>query len=416
MEKNKMHPATKAIHSGYHADGPNQPVVPPLHTSTIWTHPETGLNRGPDSYAYSRFRNPNRSEFEDVVTALENGATSVAFSSGMAAIASVFQAYAPGDHIVVCDDVYFGTRQILAGMMNRWGLQVTYADARNPQNIMDAITPKTKLIWLESPSNPMLYITDIRKVCELVRAGTSRTTGTTETTRHAETAGTAGTVETTETAGKDPSAYIRICVDNTWATPLLQNPLDLGADLVMHSASKYFSGHSDILAGVITCKHDDDFAARILENQRTGGAVLSPFDAWMLVRSAKSMYARMKIHCENARLIAEFLRDHPKVEAVFYPGFADSEGYAVAKSQMSDFGGMVSALFVGKKEQIVQGITRARLFKVATSLGGVESTWENRKSSEGETSKTPDNLIRISVGIEDPRDLIADIDQVLEAL
>jgi cystathionine gamma-synthase len=389
MEKNKMHPATKAIHSGYHADGPNQPVVPPLHTSTIWTHPETGLNRGPGSYAYTRFRNPNRSEFEDVVTALENGATSIAFSSGMAAIASVFQAYAPGDHIVVCDDVYFGTRQILSGMMNRWGLQVTYADARNPQNIMDAITPKTKLIWLESPSNPMLYITDIRKVCEIVCAGT---------------------------AGKDPSAYIRICVDNTWATPLLQNPLDLGADLVMHSASKYFSGHSDILAGVITCKHDDDFAATIRENQRTGGAVLSPFDAWMLVRSVKSLYARMKIHCENARLIAEYLRDHPKVEAVFYPGFADSEGHAVAKSQMSDFGGMVSALFVGKKEQIVQGITRARLFKVATSLGGVESTWENRKSSEGETSKTPDNLIRISVGIEDPRDLIADIDQVLEAL
>lgn len=431
-----MHPSTKAIHASYHADGPNQPVSPPLHTSTIWTHGETGLNRGPDSYAYTRFRNPNRQEFEQVVTALEGGATTIAFSSGMAAITAVFQALKPGDHVIVCDDVYFGTRLLLDGLMKRWGIQTDYVDARVPANIEAALRPETRLVWLESPSNPMLYITDIREVCDRVRSKSASSPATTESGENpgsvaakindlessSDNKGMSGgsasdgvsNVKSGENTSKITNEYIYICVDNTWATPLLQQPLALGADIVMHSCSKYFSGHSDILAGSITCKSDDDFAAKVLDNQRTGGAVLAPFDAWMLTRSTKTLHARMRIHCENAKIMAEYLQEHPKVEQVFYPGLADVQGHEIAKKQMSDFGGMVSTLIKADKTSIVKEITMAKVFKVATSLGGVESTWENRKSSEGEGSNTPDNLVRFSVGIEDPRDLISDVEQVLK--
>ncbi len=377
---------TKTIHSGYHADGPNQPVTSPVYPTTIWTHPETGFDGSPGSYGYQRYGNPNRNELEGILAALENGAVCTTFSSGMAAITAVFQALDPGDHVIVCNDVYHGTRAVLNGIMHRWGLKTTYVDVTDPANVEQALTSRTRLVWLETPSNPMLLISDIREIAHRVKKSGV------------------------------PDAPVMICVDNTWATPVLQRPLELGADLVMHSVTKYIGGHSDILAGAIILKEIGEFSDRIQVTQKQIGAVVAPFEAWLLVRSVKTLVARMRMHCDNARKIAAFLNSHPRVEKVYYPGLPDAQGHAIAKSQMSDFGGMISAQFDGKKDQIMKGITRARLFSVATSLGGVESLWEHRQSSEGPTSTTPENLVRLSIGIEHPDDLIEDIDQVLKKL
>lgn len=371
-----MKPATAAIHAGYSAHGPNQAINPPLHTSTIWTHPDSGLNREPGSTAYARFANPNRNEFEAVMRALEGGQAAMGFASGIAAITAVLQALDPGDHVLVCDDVYFGTRVLLNGFFARWGLSATFADATTPESFTGHIRPNTRLIWLETPSNPRLLITDIRRIRAL-------------------------------------APELRIMVDNTWATPVFQRPLDLGADLVMHSASKYLGGHSDILNGVVVCKTDDAFSQRIRSIQQQAGAISSPFDSWMLVRSIKTLPVRMKAHEANAASVARHLKELSKVETVFYPGFEDAQGHEVAKAQMSGFGGMVSFLFMGNAEQTLKGIAGSRLIQRATSLGGVESTWEHRRSSEGEGSSTAPNLVRLSVGLEDIDDLIDDLDRAL---
>ena len=218
-----MRPDTAAIHAGYAAHGPGESINPPLHTSTVWTHPDTGLDRSPGSTAYARFANPNRNAFEAVMCALEDGERAMAFASGIAAIHAIFQALDPGDHVLVCDDVYFGTRVLLNGFLKRWGIEATYADATDPEAFMGHIRPETKLIWLETPSNPRLLVTDLRRIRAL-------------------------------------APDHRIVVDNTWATPVFQRPLTLGADIVMHSASKYLGGHSDILNGVVVCKTSDAFS------------------------------------------------------------------------------------------------------------------------------------------------------------
>lgn len=367
---------TAAIHAGYAAHGPNESINPPLHTSTVWTHPDTGLDRTPGSTAYARFANPNRNEFEAVMRALENGEQAMAFASGIAAIHAIFQALDPGDHVLVCDDVYFGTRVLLNGFLKRWGIEATYADATDPEAFTGHIRPETKLLWLETPSNPRLLVTDLRHIRAL-------------------------------------APEHRIVVDNTWATPVFQRPLELGADIVMHSASKYLGGHSDILNGVVVCKTTDAFSQRIRQIQQQTGAISSPFDSWMLVRSIKTLPVRMKAHEANAMAIAGHLKGLKQVEAVFYPGLDDAPGHAIAASQMSGFGGMVSFLFMGNADQTLKGIAKSRLIHRATSLGGVESTWEHRYSSEGEGSQTPPNLVRMSVGLEDIDDLIDDIDRAL---
>lgn len=379
--------ATKTIHSGYHPHGHSEPVVPPIQPSTIFTHPEDGFDSRPGSFGYARYGNPNRSELEQVLTSLENGAVSTVFSSGMTAITAVFQALHPGDHVVVCDDVYHGTRAILNGIMQRWGLEVSYVDFRFPERVEATLRPNTKVVWLETPSNPMVYVTDIRDICERVRRF--------------------------EQSATEP---ILVAVDNTWATPVLQNPLDLGADIVMHSCTKYLGGHSDVLAGALIFKRDDAFTQRVRETHKQVGAVLPAFDSWLLVRSIKSLSARMRVHCENARQIAAFLNQHPKIEAVYYPGLEHAQGHTIASTQMKDFGGMISMQIKASRESVLKGIHRAKLIITATSLGGVESIWEHRQSSEGPTSKTPENLVRISVGIEDANDLIDDIDAVLQTL
>jgi len=377
---------TKAIHAGYSAHGPEQPVVSPLQPGTIFTHPLTGFDSAAGSYGYSRYGNPNRRELEQILTALEGGAISAAFSSGMAAITAVFQVLSPGDHVVVCNDVYHGTRAVLNDIMKRWGLMFTYVDAADVNAVAQAMQPQTRIVWLETPSNPRLLISDIAAISAMVRE-----------------------IE------REPH-QIKVCVDNTWGTPILQQPLVLGADIVMHSCTKYIGGHSDVLAGALIARHQDAFFESIRTLQKQTGAVLSPFDSWMLVRSLKTLPIRMRVHCENAARIAAFLQQHPKVGEVFYPGLPESPGHDIALRQMSDFGGMVSALFLSKKEKILQEIATSRLFKVATSLGGVESLWEHRQSSEGPTSTTPENLVRMSVGIEHPDDLIADIEMVLDRL
>jgi cystathionine gamma-synthase len=380
----RMKLATQTIHSGYHADGPNQPVVPPLQPGTIWTHPEDGFDNRAGSLGYARYGNPNRNELEQILSKLEGGSSCTVYASGMAAIMAVLQAHAPGDHVLVCDDVYHGTRALLGGIMHRWGLHVTYVDATSLDAIAAAITPQTRLIWLESPSNPMMRISDIAGVCRLAAQHSARL-----------------------------GHKIRVGVDNTWATPVLQHPLQLGADLVMHSCTKYLGGHSDILAGAIICREDDDFALRLKETHKQVGAVLPAFDSWMLVRSIKTLVPRVRMHCENARQIAAFLDQHPHVEKVYYPGLPHATGHAIAREQMEDFGGMISFLVKADKPAILKGIRNAALIQVATSLGGVESLWEHRQSSEGPASATPVNLVRLSVGLEDPDDLIRDIDQVL---
>jgi cystathionine gamma-synthase len=262
----------------------------------------------------------------------------------------------------------------------------TYVDAADVNAVAQAMQPQTRIVWLETPSNPRLLISDIAAISAMVRE-----------------------IE------REPH-QIKVCVDNTWGTPILQQPLVLGADIVMHSCTKYIGGHSDVLAGALIARHQDAFFESIRTLQKQTGAVLSPFDSWMLVRSLKTLPIRMRVHCENAARIAAFLQQHPKVGEVFYPGLPESPGHDIALRQMSDFGGMVSALFLSKKEKILQEIATSRLFKVATSLGGVESLWEHRQSSEGPTSTTPENLVRMSVGIEHPDDLIADIEMVLDRL
>lgn len=373
-----MHFETLAIHTGLATNkDENKSVIPPIYTSTIYEHPETGLDA--EQFSYIRQDNPNRRQLEAVLVSLESGKLGMAFASGMAAITAVFQALKPGDHVIAPLDVYHGTRKLLAEFMSEWGLVCSFVDMREAGEIADAIKPKTKMIWIETPSNPMLQITDIEYVCRLAH-----------------------------------EHDVKVCVDNTWMTPILQQPLKLGADLVMHSTTKYLGGHSDILGGAVVCSENDEFCQRIRSIQQLTGAVPSPFDSWMLQRSIRTLPYRMRAHCENARKIAQFLEGHPRVEAVYYPGLKRHEAHEIASRQMNDFGGMISFEYAGDEKNALKVVAKSKLITRATSLGGVESTWEHRKSSEGELSPTSPRLIRMSVGLEHPDDLIEDLAQALE--
>lgn len=371
-----MHPETIAIHGKYHARKAGDPVIEPVISSTTFRHPETGLDSS--GFAYTRHNNPNRQNLEQTLAALENGAQAACFSSGSAAAMAVFQSLKPGDHVLYPSDVYHGTRALLVQLFDQWGLKYQEVDMRYSENIKKAILPQTRLIWLETPSNPLLHITDIKAVRAL--------------------------------AGND----ILICVDNTWMTPLLQKPLDFGADLVVHSTTKYLGGHSDLLGGVVISKTDSEFFSKVRTNQQLGGAVPSPQDCWMLSRSLKSLPARMHLHQENARKVAAFLKQHPKVLQVYYPGLTDHPGYDISQKQCTGPGAMISFSVDGSGHDTLHVVNRSKIIIAATSLGGVESTWEHRKSSEGEASTTPDNLIRLSVGLEHFEDLLADIDLALK--
>ena len=351
-------------------------VSPPIYLSTTYERDEDGeYSRG---FVYSRGDNPNRRNLEECMALLEGGAEAAAFSSGMAAISSVFQALSPGDHVVVPGDCYHGTSRVLRDVFSVWGLSATWVDMTDLDQVNQAIRPNTRLVWVETPSNPLLKITPLADVARIARE-----------------------------AGA-------LCVsDNTWASPVLQRPLSLGVDLVMHSTTKYLGGHEDVLGGIIVSREDSEFFRRIRLIQNNCGAVPSPFDCWLVLRGIRTLHLRMPAHSERGLKVAQFLQGNSRVESVHYPGLESHPGHSIAEAQMSGFGGMLSFQVVGGKEAAMQTAARVRLFVRATSLGGTQSLIEHRASIEGPDTETPENLLRVSVGLEHVDDLIEDLAQAL---
>ena len=309
---------------------------------------------------------------------LEGGAEAAAFSSGMAAISTIFQALAPGDHVIVPNDCYHGTSRVLRDVFSAWGLVATWVDTTELDQVRQAIRPTTRLVWTETPSNPLLKITDLAEVARIAH---------------------------------DAGA---ICVsDNTWASPILQQPLSMGVDLVMHSTTKYLGGHEDVLGGVIVSGGSSEFFNRVKLIRNNYGAVPSPFDCWLVLRGIRTLHLRMPAHGERALQIALFLEDNPRVECVHYPGLNGHPGHDIAERQMDGFGGMLSFQVAGGKDAAMQVAARVKLFVRATSLGGTQSLIEHRASIEGSESETPDSLLRVSVGLENVDDLIEDLAQAL---
>jgi cystathionine gamma-synthase len=369
---------TIAVHAGHEPDPATGAVTPPIHLTTTFARDAEG--NLPHGYNYARSDNPTRHSLELGLAALEGGEIALAFASGMAATAAVFQSMLPGEHVVAPRDAYYGTARLLREVMAGWGLDSTLVDMTDPHAVAEAVTHRTRLIWIETPSNPSLDVTDIARVSAIARAAGAR------------------------------------CVcDNTWATPLLQRPLALGCDAVMHSTTKYLGGHSDLTGGALVLSADDEWAARLRTLQQLGGAVPSAFDCWLLMRGIRSLAWRMRGHCDNAARVAAFLSTHPAVEAVHYPGLAGDRGHVVAARQMSAFGGMVSVEVKGGAEVALRVVRRVRLFTPATSLGGTESLIEHRASVEGPDSRTPPGLLRLSIGLEHAEDLVHDLDQALHA-
>lgn len=362
---------TLAIHKGNLISDKNKPVVQPITLSTTFEHGNEG------GVLYTRAGNPNRMALEEVIAALEKGVDTAAFSSGNAAGTAVFQALEAGSHIIAPDDMYHGLHNSMV-MLFKGVLEVSFVDMSKVEEVEKAIRQNTRLIWVETPSNPLLKITDIRAVSALAK-------------KH---------------------GAILAC-DNTFATPVFQNPLLLGADIVMHSSTKYFGGHSDILGGALVTKEKNAFWEKIRTVQKVGGAVPSPADCYWLARSIRTLAYRMKGHAEHALILAEYLSNHPKVEKVFYPGLKTHPGHAIAASQMTGFGGIVSFTVKGGAKEADEVVSKLHLFMNATSLGGVESLIERRAAVEGPDTLTPPNLLRVSVGLEHTDDLLEDMDQAL---
>ncbi len=363
--------STKNIINEVHA------ISPPIYLSSTFIRTKEGKYQ--DGYKYSRNDNPNRKTLEKSISKLENGTTGFAFGSGMSAISAVFQSLKTGDHVILPDDVYFNLKLLLKEVFNRWGLSFSFVNMSNIEAISRSLNQQTRLIWIESPSNPQLKISDIRGICKLAHAH-----------------------------------QILIAVDNTWPTPVLQNPLDLGADIVVHSSTKYLGGHSDVLGGCVVLKESGSLANRIRSIQVQMGAIPSPFDCWLVSRGIQTLHLRITKQTENAQKLAEWLDGQPRVNRVLYPGLKDHPDHAVAAQQMiGGFGGMLSLLIDGNEIQTRAVANKLQLFTQATSLGGIESLVEHRKSVEGSESQTPNNLLRLSLGIEHVEDLIIDWEQAL---
>jgi cystathionine gamma-synthase len=379
-----MHIETIAVHAGKPIDPTTGAVMPPIHLSTTFERNADGSY--PSGFSYIRADNPNRRALEEALVALEGGVAAATFGSGMAAIMAVFQSLRAGDHVIIPDDIYFGTGKLVRELFVPWGLHYSAVDMTDLAAVQAAVRPETKLIWVETPSNPLLKITDVAAVAAIAHA------------------------------------HGALCAcDSTWPTPMLQRTLELGADFAVHATTKYLGGHSDVLGGAVITNAESDFWNRLLMIQRTGGAVPSPFDCWLTLRGIRTLPYRMRAHCENAKQVAHFLANHPQVAVVHYPGLASHPGHAVAAKQMKDFGGMLS--FQVRGDDVHSGMENAlrvangtKIFTQATSLGGVESLIEHRYSVEGTTTKTPDNLLRVSVGLEHPDDLIADLEQALASI
>ncbi len=372
-----MHLSTQLIHEGNFEDN-SRAIMPPIVLSTTFERGDDGLSF-PGGYIYSRYDNPNRHALETKLALMENGVEAVSFASGLSAALAVFQSLRSGDHVVLPDDIYFGVRAILEKLFPQFGLTFTSVDMLDPNHVEDAIKPNTRLIWLETPSNPRVKVTDIAAMVDIAR-------------RHG----------------------CFTVADNTWATPFFTKPLDLGVDISLHSTTKYLGGHSDLLGGALVFKAADARYEFIRTFQKVGGAVPSPFDCWLLCRSLATFAARMPIHAHNAMQLATYLDQHPVIETVLYPGLSGNPQHEIAQRQMTGgFGGMLSILVKGGREAALQLCSRLRIFRHATSLGGVESLIEHRQSIEGDQSPSPANLLRISVGIEAAEDLVADFTQAL---
>ena len=368
---------TLAVHAGGAPEPATGAVMPSIHLSTTFERAKDGSY--PSGYDYIRGGNPNRRSLEAALAQLEGGASAIAFASGMAASHAVFQALAPGDHVIAPLDAYFGTAKLLRTQLERWGLEASFVEMSDAAAVQAALRPSTRLIWTETPSNPTMAVTDLRAIVAIAKS------------RRALTA-----------------------CDNTWATPFLQRPLELGVDLVMHSTTKYLSGHSDAMGGVVVAREDGEVAERLRALQSDGGAVPSPFDSWLVLRGIRTLPWRMRAHCSNAAAVAAFLAGHPRVERVHYPGLASDPGHAVARAQMAEPGGMLSFVVRGGRAEAFDVAARLRLFIRATSLGGPESLVEHRASIEGPATRAPEGLLRLAIGLEHPDDLIADLDQALE--
>jgi len=369
-----MHFDTISIHGG-RPDDQIGSVMSPIHLTTTFERDEAG-NIGGKGYVYTRWDNPNRRQLETKLALLEGGEEAFAFPSGMAAAMALVQTVLePETHLIIPDDCYHGIAHLVKSMLPKWKIAYTEVDMSDAEAIEKAIKKNTRLIIIETPSNPMLKITDIAMVCKLAK-----------------------------------SKGILVGCDNTWTTPLIQRPFELGADLVFHSSTKFFGGHSDVLGGCIIVNKKTELDARIREYQVIGGSVPSPFDCWLLNRSLSTLSLRLDRQIQNASAIAAFLKTKPQVEQVYYPGLPDHPGHDIAKLQMNGkFGSMISIGIKGGEKQALLFASGMKLFKHATSLGGVESLIEHRRSAEGNSPRSPANLVRLSVGVEYIDDLIADL-------
>ncbi len=366
---------TVAVHAGNEIDASTGAVSPPIHLSTTFQRDVEGTyTRG---FMYSRNENPNRNALERGVAALEGGAGTAAFGSGMAAAMALFQALNPGDHILAHADAYYGMIRLLRDVFVRWKLEVDLIDMCDVAAVKNALRPNPKLVWIETPSNPLWRVVDLNQVI---------------------------------TIAHDAGA---ICVCDNTCSPTIQRPFEFGADIVHYSTTKYFGGHCDVLGGILVSKNDDEFFQRIRAIQYTGGAVPSPFDCWLVARGMRTLPWRMRAHSENTLKVAEFLAQHSHVERVHYPGLSLHPGHAIAVKQMRMFGGMLSVEVKGGREAAMKVAANTGIFTRATSLGGVESLIEHRASIEGATSRSPEGLLRLSIGLENADDLIADLDQAL---
>lgn len=366
---------TLAVHAGHAVDPSTGAISAPICLSTTFERDVDGAySRG---HMYTRNSNPNRSALEEGVSALEGGEAAAAFASGMGAAMALFQSLVPGDHVLAHVDAYYGMSRLLRDFFLTWGLQVDFVDMSNLDLIKKAMRPTTRLAWAETPSNPLLKVVDLAAVAEIVHAGGA------------------------------------LCVcDNTWA-PIIQRPFDLGMDLVLHSTTKYFGGHCDVLGGIIVTRKRDEFFERVQKLQYSGGAVPSPFDCWLILRGMRTLPWRMRGHSENAMKVATFLATHRKIEKVHYPGLTSHPAHELAAKQMSLFGGMLSVEVKGRRDAAMAAAAKTKLFARATSLGGVESLIEHRASIEGPGTTSPEGLLRMSIGLEHADDLIEDLDQAL---
>jgi cystathionine beta-lyase len=378
--------ATKAIHAGVHPDPATGAIMTPIYQTSTYVQDGVGNHKG---YEYSRTQNPTRHALEKNIAAIENGKHGACFGSGLAAIDCIIKMLNPGDEVISTNDLYGGSYRIFNTIFAKYGIVFHFVDMQNPANVEALVNENTKLIWVETPTNPMMNIIDIEAMAQIAK-----------------------------------SAKALLCVDNTFATPYLQNPLDLGADFVMHSVTKYLGGHSDVVMGALVCK-DDALANEMYRIQNSSGAVTAPMDSFLVLRGIKTLHLRVQRHCENGIQIANYLQQHPKVAKVYWPGFETHPNHDVAKKQMRGFGGMISFTLKGDRlEDALAFVKNVEIFALAESLGGVESlighpatmTHASIPKDVREKSGVVDSLIRLSVGIEDAQDLIEDLDQALAAL